>query len=143
MRHCQPDAMPAFRANPGRAVTGVQAGIYVVSGRTSSTRSTFALNHFVIAIAANAIRRSHAMIETLEIYETGNLSLSDPNPTAKLHLSPGGYVGVSLPRYHQWQPQADITAYELALCTPIIAGNWVYGVQGLPVEARRHFRETP
>ena len=46
----------------------------------------------------------------------------------------------------RWQPQPDITIYELALCMPIVAAistMWRVDIEqmigSLPVEARRHF----
>lgn len=64
-----------------------------------------------------------------------------PNPI------PGGYiVETSYSRQYNWQPQPDITAYELALCLPVLVGTSGHGVgeqiDKLPAEARRHFVEA-
>jgi len=49
------------------------------------------------------------------------------------------------PRQYNWQPQSDITAYELALCLPVLTATG-YGageqIDNLPDAARRHFVEV-
>ena len=51
----------------------------------------------------------------------------------------GGLVFVEAPIYI-WEPQPDITPYELALCMPILVTRCSAGVKDLPAEARRHFK---
>jgi len=46
--------------------------------------------------------------------------------------------------YYFWSPQKDITAYELALLLPFVKLNChhcSYFIEGIPPEARRHFRK--
>ena len=50
----------------------------------------------------------------------------------------------NLPKYYQWEPQKDITAYELALCLPGFSADYYLRenfVESLPDEARRHWKE--
>lgn len=48
---------------------------------------------------------------------------------------------------YAWTPQGDITAYELALCMPILSGVIDSGSKGHPVDqlpdgAKRHFTKV-
>jgi hypothetical protein len=47
---------------------------------------------------------------------------------------------------YKWNPKEDITAYELALCVPVLMSASNYGIQyfieALPDNARRHFEKT-
>lgn len=51
------------------------------------------------------------------------------------------------PVHYAWQPQGDITVYELALCLPLMVWRFESEeefnerVEALPAEARRHFKE--
>jgi hypothetical protein len=44
---------------------------------------------------------------------------------------------------YDWKPKEDITAYELALCVPVMLSNGGWGlecmIEALPESARRHF----
>lgn len=45
--------------------------------------------------------------------------------------------------YYRWDPKEDITTYELALCTPVIANMngclWEHQINSLPENCQRHF----
>ena len=47
--------------------------------------------------------------------------------------------------YYVWEPKEDITVYELALIFPVFIyaaqGSAVLMIEGLPPEAKRHFRK--
>lgn len=43
---------------------------------------------------------------------------------------------------YRWEPEPDITTYELALCIPFLVGGWAKDIETLPHEARRHFTRT-
>jgi hypothetical protein len=54
-------------------------------------------------------------------------------------------ITIKSPKRYSWKPREDITAYELALCLPILMGNgWDIEpvVHTLPENARRHFEEA-
>ena len=56
----------------------------------------------------------------------------------------GDTLSLSLPKWYSWDPQPDITVYELARCMPIlVAHNRVdLEIQAAPPEVRRHFKEV-
>lgn len=61
-------------------------------------------------------------------------------------VSDSNFTSIRVPEARRWEPQADITAYELALAIPqmlvLMTGNYGYPqdlVDGLPPEVRRHF----
>jgi len=55
-------------------------------------------------------------------------------------------VSIRIPKSYNWKPKEDITAYELALCLPVLTGkNWYdveYLIEALPENARRHFEQV-
>lgn len=54
-------------------------------------------------------------------------------------------IGNFLPKQYNYEPHEDITAYELALILPVFSANHLHVsmmIEGLPPEARRHFREA-
>lgn len=72
--------------------------------------------------------------DTLQIDGNAKFTFaSDPDTAA--------YGFMRLPSY-RWKPQPDITAYELALCWPIMVSQSVWGIASLPDEAKRHFEEV-
>lgn len=52
-------------------------------------------------------------------------------------------VGIRQPKKVEWTPQADITAYELALCLPLLTSQvlW-YPEDYIPKGCERHFKVT-
>ncbi len=48
---------------------------------------------------------------------------------------------VQHPDWYTWEPQKDITAYELALCIGPIVRNDAAAIPLLPPEARRHWKK--
>lgn len=58
-----------------------------------------------------------------------------------LSIQPTEGIFIRWSKGYRWQPQADITVYELALCVGPLATNSPEGVEALPPEAKRHFVE--
>jgi hypothetical protein len=68
-----------------------------------------------------------------------------------IRIEPESNGSILSPSYHvspivdyKWKPKEDITAHELALCTPILVGfDNIYSIDALiddlPDNARRHF----
>ena len=58
------------------------------------------------------------------------------------------FLTIDKPKQFNWEPQEDITAYELARCVPAfgISANYPHTVakyiEGLPPNVRRHFVEV-
>lgn len=54
-------------------------------------------------------------------------------------------VAIHIPKQYIWKPKEDITAYELALCLPMLMSRGWYDmeavVKSLPDNAARHFEE--
>ena len=52
-------------------------------------------------------------------------------------------VGIRRPKSVQWTPQEDITAYELALCLPLLtSAGLFYAEDYIPKGCERHFKVT-
>lgn len=53
---------------------------------------------------------------------------------------------IRIPKSYNWRPKEDITAYELALCLPVLVGkSWYdaeYFIETLPENVRRHFEQA-
>jgi len=53
---------------------------------------------------------------------------------------------IRLPKQYKWIPKEDISAYELALCIPVVTATYWHDaesyIEGLPESARRHFEEV-
>ena len=53
---------------------------------------------------------------------------------------------IRLPKQYDWEPQKDITAFELAKCLPVLIHESWYGIEmlidKLPENAARHFAEV-
>lgn len=79
------------------------------------------------------------IIGSYNLDSDGPMSGSVFVPTNDLYLGQ-----LKLPKYYQWSPKEDITAYELACCVPVLviinSGAVEYAVNGLPEEAKRHFK---
>jgi hypothetical protein len=62
-----------------------------------------------------------------------------------LPIVPSEYV-IRQPKQYNWNPQENITAYELALCIPVLLTVHTWGVEfiieALPEIARRHFEQV-
>ncbi|HUV85402.1 MAG TPA: hypothetical protein VMV86_06820 [Methanosarcinales archaeon] len=71
------------------------------------------------------------------------------NETKALYVSHAGTfatIDFRLPKQYKWNPKDDITAYELALCVPIItcgaySSDAEYLIAALSENAQRHFEE--
>jgi hypothetical protein len=70
-----------------------------------------------------------------------NPNVDDPN----IFLDSGKFSTIRIPKTYQWEPQPDITTYELALCVPAL----MYQGYGCHIEdyiaekgIARHFREV-
>lgn len=74
----------------------------------------------------------------MNIPDTLNIEQDDKNDSVFTFVSLDSLQMVSYPNY-LWKPQSDITAYELALCLPIVVTSNTWGVESLPDEAKRHF----
>lgn len=73
--------------------------------------------------------------------------MSDNMETNLLSDCVGAALTYIKPRFYQWSPKEDITAYELALCLPLFSSQlFIHDMEpfinGLPPESRRHWIEV-
>ena len=58
-------------------------------------------------------------------------------------LPDGSYISIRRPKRVEWTPQEDITAYELAICLPLLTSqNLWYAEDYIPKGCERHFNVT-
>lgn len=92
---------------------------------------------------ATPLTRAEWLDECAKLAKTYEEAMTDEAKATSDHILAASVVGIRQSKKVQWTPQEDITAYELALCIPLLASqNLWYPEDYIPEGCERHFKVT-